>query len=249
MNDQYVGRICDVTKFTIREVTECGIKIRTLNKGATSMEEVAGKVVRYLYDTLYDGETGTRACSLVRFFKTHTFKKLDKELKDFAKGMLGGCDADPGIKCLTLLGTVGEKAEWNSRKTSKGHMAIPLPSEKAVEEIPMMRNLVKQLGIDVSQVVKPDPNLLLEMDQKTFNVFLVPEALGSSYIPAQEAFVIPYGIRSVVGFGGMLPKGDIFIVIMFMRAQITREAANLFKNLSLNLKLELLPFEQKVFTQ
>ena len=250
MNDQNVrGSVCDVTKFSIREMTGCGKEIRTMGNGAASMEDVAGKVVSYLYDTLYDGETGTRACSLVRFFKTHTFKKLDDELKAFAESMLGVGDADPGIKCLTLLGTIGENPEWNSRKSSKGHQAIPLPSEKAVEEIPMMRNLVKQLGIDVSQVVKPDPKLLLDMEQKTYNVFLVPEALGSPYIPAQKEFVVPHGIKSVIGFGGMLPTGDIFIVIMFMKVPISRETADLFKNLSLNVKLAVLPFEQKVFAR
>jgi hypothetical protein len=248
MNDQDIrGSICDVQKFTIREMTECGKEIRTMNNGAESMEEVAGKVVRYLYDFLYDGETGTRACSLVRFFKTHTFNKLDDELKAFAMSMLGGGDADPGIKCLTLLGTVGENPVWNSRKTSKGHQAIPLPSEKAVEEIPMMRNLVKQLGINVSLVIKPDPKLLLDMEQKTYNVFLVPEALGSPYIPAQKEFVVPYGIKSVTGFGGVLPSGDIFMVIIFLKVPVSRETADLFKNLSLNVKLALLPFENAVF--
>ena len=237
----------DVTDFTIREMTECGKAMRPMNNGAASMEEVAGRIVRYLYNTLVDGQTGMRACSLVRFFKTHTYEQLDDELKAFAVNMLGDGPVSSGMKCLTLLGTVGENQEWNSRRTSRGHQAIPLPSEKAVNEIPMMRNLIKQLGLSVSLVVKPDPALLLDMEQKTYNVFLVPEALGSPYIPAQKEFVVPYGIKSVTGFGGILPSGDIFMVIIFLKVPVSRETADLFKNLSLNVKLAVLPFENAVF--
>jgi hypothetical protein len=237
----------DITDFTIREVTECGKVMRNMNDGASSMEEVAGRIVRYLYDTLVDGQTGMRACSLVRFFKTHTYEQLDDELKTFAANMIGESPVSSGVKCLTLLGTVGENQEWNSRRTSRGHQAIPLPSEKAVNEIPMLRNLIKQLGLSVSLVVKPDPALLLDMEQKTYNVFLVPEALGSPYIPAQKEFVVPYGIKSVTGFGGMLPSGDVFMVIIFLKVPVSRESSALFKNLSLNIKLAVLPFENKVF--
>jgi hypothetical protein len=237
----------DVGNFTIREVTECGRAMRTIGLGATSMEEVAGRIVRYLHDTLIDGKTGERACSLVRFFKTHVYEGLDDELKNFALNMLGGSVPLPETKCFTLLGTVGENQEWNLRGTSKGHKAIPLPSEEVVHQIPMMRNLIKQLGLSVRSVVKPDQALLLDLEQKTYNVFLVPEALGSLYVPAQKEFVVPYGIKSVMGFGGMLPSLDIFVIIMFLKVPILREAADLFKNLTLNIKLALLPFEKTVF--
>jgi len=211
------------------------------------MEEVAGRIVRYLHDTLIDGHTGERACPLIRFFKTQAYEDLDDELKAFALNMLGGSTPLPGMKCLTLLGTVGENQEWNLRGTSKGHKAIPLPSEEVVHQIPMMRNLIKQLGLSVRSVVKPDPALLLDMEQKTYGVFLVPKALDSPYIPAQKEFVVPYGIKSVMGFGGMLPSLDMFVTIMFLKVSISRETADLFKNLSLNIKLAVLPFEKTVF--
>jgi len=248
MSNQSEGSTtCDVTNFTIREVTECGRALRRVGAGASSMEEVAGRIVRYLHDTLIDGQTGERACPLIRFFKTHAYESLDDELKDFALKMLGGNVPLPETKCFTLLGTVGENQEWNLRETSKGHKAIPLPSEETVLQIPMMRNLVQQLGLSVRSVVKPAPALLLDMDQKNYGVFFVPEASGSSYIPAQKEFVIPYGIKSVTGFGGMLPSLDIFVIIMFLRTSISRETADLFKNLSLNIKLAVLPFENNVF--
>ena len=248
MQNQNEGPITyDITNFTIREITEYGRAVRSMGWGASSMEEVAGRIVRYLYDTLINGETGERACALIRFFKTQAYEGLDDELKAFALNMLRENNFLPGMKCFTLLGTVGENEEWNLRGKSKGHKAIPLPSEEIVHQIPMMRNLIKQLGLSVQSVVKPDPALLLDMEQKTYGVFFVPEAFGSPYIPAQEEFAIPYGIKSVMGFGGMLPSQDIFVIIMFLKVPISRETADLFKNLSLNIKLAVLPFENTVF--
>ncbi|HHT9136537.1 MAG TPA: hypothetical protein ACFYEK_04750 [Candidatus Wunengus sp. YC60] len=238
----------DLLNFTIRDMTECGKVLRTIGKGAKSMEEAANQIVHHLYDSLIDGQSGNRACALVRFFKTHSYEKLDPELQGFSRDVLGNNPVLPDIKCLTLLATVGENTEWNSRKTSKGHKAIPLPSEQIVHQIPMIRNLIVQLGLSIGMVIKPDPRLLLDVEQKTYNVFYVPEALGSPYIPAQREFVIPYWIKSVLGFGGVFPSGDIFAVIMFLKVPITEGVADLFKTLALNIKIAVLPFENTVFT-
>jgi hypothetical protein len=75
----------------------------------------------------------------------------------------------------------------------------------------------------------------------------VPEALGNPYIPAQRDFIIPYGIRSILGFGGLLPSGDMFAVPMFFKVPVSREVADLFRPLSLNVKVAILPFESTVF--
>ncbi len=80
-----------------------------------------------------------------------------------------------------------------------------------------------------------------------YGVFYVPEALGSPYIPAQKEFVIPYGVRSVMGFGGMLPSLEIFVIIMFLNIPIPKDTADLFKNLSLSVKMAILPFERSIF--
>ena len=238
----------DLVNFTIYDMTKCGKVLRTIGKGAKSMEETANRIVHHLYDNLIDGQSGNRACSLVRFFKTHTYEKLDPELQSFSRDMLKNNPVSPDMKCLTLLATIGENPEWNSRKTSKGHKAIPLPSEQTVHQIPMIRNLIAQLGLSIGMVIKSDPKLLLDTEQKTYNVFYVPDAIGSPYIPAQREFVIPYGIKSVLGFGGVFPSGDIFATIMFLKVPITEGVADLFKTLALNIKIAILPFENTVFT-
>jgi hypothetical protein len=238
----------DLTGFTLRDMTLCGQVLRGMAHGATSMEEVAGRVARHFYDHLVDGASGARACALVRFFKTHAYGALGPDLRRVAQRTMGGGAPAPEMKCLTLLGTAGDEPDWSSRRASRSHQAIPLPSETAVQEIPMLRHLIAQLGLSVSMVVRPDPALLLDMERRTYSVFLVPEAVGSPFIPAQDAFVVPHGIRSVLGFGGALPSGGVFIVVLFLRIPVVRETAELFRNLSLNVKLAVLPFEGATFT-
>jgi hypothetical protein len=220
----------------------CG-HLRKAGDGASSMEEAAACVTRFLYDELADGEGQQRACLLVRFYKTHPLQALDPGLQVFARGIAPEGVALPDTtRCLTLLSTVGDEPAWCSRHSSEGHRAIPLPSGEAVERLPMIAQLVSQLGIDIAAIVRPDPAIFLDTFQHTFNVFYVPKAQGSPYIPAQESFVQPYGVQSVVGFGGLLPTGDLFSVILFTRVAVSRETAELFKPLALAAKLAVLPF-------
>ena len=51
-----------------------------------------------------------------------------------------------------------------------------------------------------------------------------------------------FSLLSVLGFGGLLPDGNLFVVILFARAYIPHETAELFKTLALSAKLAVLPF-------
>jgi hypothetical protein len=237
----------DINNFTIRDMTECGKALRMIGEGAKSMEEVADRIVRYLYDNLIDGETGTRACALVRLFKTHAYEGLDSELREVAQKMLGNKPAYPGMKCMVLLATTGDEQQWQSRKTSRGHKAVPLPSEEAMNQIPMFLPLIEQFGMQADMLIKPDPKFLLDLEQRAYNVYYVPEALGNPYISAQEGFIIPYKIKSILGFGGLLPSGEMFAVPMFFKVPVSKEVADLFRPISLNVKIAILPFGKTVF--
>lgn len=239
----------DLANFTLRDMTELGSSLRRIGDGAHSMEEVANRVVRYLFEHLIDGQTGARGCALVRFFKTHPYGGLDAEHREFAKAMLNDGAPTPSMRCLTLLATAGDKPEWNSPRNSTGHQAIPLVSKEIVSKAPMASNLLEQLGVHVDVLLNPNSGLLVESEPSSFNVFYVPIASQSPYIPAQEDFVKPMGIQSVLGFGGMLPLGDIFVVILFSKAAIPRETAELFRTLALNVKIAALPFDEAVFAR
>ena len=239
----------DIKSFGLKEMTECGTVLRNIGTGSKTMEEASGKIVRYFYDQFIDKESNKNACVLARLFKTHPYGELDEKLQNFVGGLSAGKSQAPDMKCLTLLATAGELPEWNLPEKSNGHQAIPLMSEQFVSAVPMISNLIQQLGLEIKQVVKPDSKLLLDISKKKYNVFYVPNALGSPYIPSQEKFVIPFKVKSVVGFGGVLPSGNLFATILFTRVLLAQETADLFKTLALNVKLALLPLEGQVFAE
>lgn len=229
----------DLSRLSLSDMTECGATLRRLGDGASSMEAAATEVVSYLRQALVTRDDAP-ACPLVRLYKTHALEKLPASLQEFARGA-GGQELDGGTRCLTLLATAGGLPEWNDRRMSRGHQAIPLPSPEAMRQLPMVLQLVRQLGLDPGQVVAPDADLMMDAAQRTFNVFYVPQAEGSPYIPAQE-FVREHRIASVIGFGGLLPPAELFAVILFSEVPIGHEAAELFKPLSLSAKMPILRF-------
>ncbi|MEG4147046.1 SpoIIE family protein phosphatase [Microcoleus sp. Pol12B5] len=240
----------DLTRFTLRDMAECGLALRQFGLGVKSMEEASNRIVRYLYENFCTKPTGEKSCALVRLFKTHAYEDLEVEVAEYARSVLGDYSPWPTMKCMIPLATVGEQTEWNSRHTSVGHKAIPLASESVVAQMPMISQLIRQLGLDIKTVINPDPNLLVEIEQRKYNIFYVPEAIGSPYIPAQDSFVIPFGIKSVLGFGGLLPSGNMFAIILFLKVQIPISTVQMFSTLALNVKTALLSFDRaSVFAQ
>ena len=240
----------DLTKFNMANMVECGMALRTFGPSSQSMEEAADKIVRFLYRHLLDPKTGKNAVALVRFFKTHDYDELPPDLKASSSEIVPSASIPPGMKCLTLLASAGDEAEWNSRNSSRGHKAIPLPSQDFVRQFPMISSLVRQFGLELNSVLRPDPSCLRDLDETTYNVFHVPTALGSAYIPAQEDFVIPYGIESTLGFGGMLPSGNLFATIMFFKVPISHDIADLFQPLTLSVKIAVLQHDtEQIFRQ
>ena len=236
----------DYAKFSDADLKECGVNIAALGGGASSMEDAANKIVNYLYDNIADS-SGGKANALVRFYKTHPYGQLDLGLQGFAQGILGSAPSDD-TNCLTILATMEDNENWKSRSKSNGHRAIPLASTHMVAGIPMISRLLTQFGLDVGSVMRPDPMLIGDLSEKTYNTFYAPEALGSPYIPAQDDFVIPNGIKSVLGFGGILSTGELFVVIMFSKASIPADLANKFSAMGASVKEAVDPFAgDKVF--
>lgn len=230
----------DLARFGLSDVTRVGAEFRRLGATASSMEEVGARIVQTLHASL--GAGAQPACALVRMFVTVPYARLDDEQRAFALALLGGKEPPPTMKCLTLLATAGEQAEWNDRRRSVGHLALPLASPESVSRSPMIAQLIRQLGIEIGSLLSADPQLLTDTQQHTFNVFHVEKAKGSPFIPAQLAFVEPFGIESVVGFGGLLPPGELFATIIFSRTPVSRSTADMLRTLALNVKVALLPF-------
>jgi hypothetical protein len=225
----------DLTKFDLGDMLKSSLRLRETASGAPTLEVSAQRVCRFLYDELH-GPDGQRACALVRCYKTHAYASLDPELQSFARGVLGSETPRSTMKVLTLMATVGQNSAWNSRHLSRGHRAIPLPSPEIVEKAPMISQLIKEFGLELSSVLQPSPDVVQELAGKRHGVFHVERALGSPYIPAQEEFVARFGIESVLGFGGLLATGDLFAVILFATVHVPASTAERFKSLALDVK-------------
>lgn len=237
----------DLHRFELSDMITLGSELRQLHSDGESMEESSAAIVRYLYEHLQDPSTGEKNCVLVRMFKTHRFGDLEPELQKFARAAATDAegtvspDLNDDTRCLTLLATAGARGEWNRRGTSAGHQAIPLVTEEVVRQAPMVAQLIQQIGVDIAQVVGKKNAIVLDDDEQNYNVFHVPEAEGSAFVPGQ-AFVQESGVRSVLGFGGLFPSGELFAVIIFSRVYIPRETAEMFRTLALGVKLALLPY-------
>lgn len=241
----------NLTDFGLGEMLRCSLEIRRVARREPSMEAAAKRISRFFYDELATSG-GARACALVRCYKTHAYGALPPDLRRFAKRALRSTDSPVTItdsmRCLALLATVGDEPGWNERHLSTGHQAIPLPSPQIVQRAPMISQLIHEFGLALSDVVQPSADVVRRLEGKTYGVFHVEEAAGSPYIPAQAQFVERYGIRSVVGFGGSLPAGELFAVILFTRTVISAGTADRFRTLALDVKGCLVPFsEQNVF--
>jgi len=214
----------------------CTTALRNMGSDAAAMQDVADEMVNYLRAQLVDA-AGRPACVLVRLYKTHAFGELPRELQEFAASGLD--EPDSRTRVLTLLSSAGDELEWNDVAASKGHRAIALPDAEAVGRYPMIAQLIAQLGLEVAQVVAPDMGMLVDADRPEYNVFYVEDAVGSPSIPAQD-FVEAYGVRSALGFGGLLPRGDMYAVVLFSRVHVPRASAQLFRSVALGVNLPLI---------
>jgi hypothetical protein len=205
------------------------------------MEDMADSLAQYFYDLFRATPEAPSQCSLVRLFKTCANSELPQDLWS-ALSPSEGVDPDADTRCLVLLGSRGEHPQWNSRQDSQNHKVISLESTEVVSSIPMISNLIRMLGLNLNDVVKPNPELSVA-GFYPLSVFHVEDAADSPFIPAKADFIIPYGIRSVVGFGGLLTYSDMFTIIMFFKVPVSQESAIMFKGLAEQVHQLLMPYQ------
>ncbi|MCP4296043.1 MAG: hypothetical protein GY786_10580, partial [Proteobacteria bacterium] len=174
----------DLTKFSLQDMSEVGDALQQMELKAKNIDELSDMMVQFFFYYLGDTQTGEKSSVLVRFFMTYPYSSLDAELQQSADRMLGSKPEDQDMKCLKLLATAGMQPEWNSTIHSKGHRIIPLQNEEKVKKILyMIYEFIDQMGMDISNVLNPDTKLSSELEERIFNVYHVPEALGNPHIP------------------------------------------------------------------
>jgi hypothetical protein len=242
----------DLEHLTADDMAAIGRDLRLLGNRASHRQAVAERIVRYLHDSFRVPATAEPACVLVRCFQTCPYAGLPLEYQYAAEELLEAMPSRPEMSCLALLATCGSKLVWNDVATSVNHQSIPLPSVEVVKRAPMIARLLGEIGVPLERVVTPpgSPDFLLERAADCgggpaldiFNVFYVEHALNSPFIPAQDDFVKPFGVHSVLGVGGLLPDGELFVVLLFLRIPVSRRVAELFRALALSVKAAMLNF-------
>ena len=92
----------DVTQFSLKDMTQCGAALRDLAIDASTMEETANRIVRYLHHHLTDAN-GESVCVLTRFFITMPYSELDEDNQRYAQKLLGDVPVATQLRCQTLL--------------------------------------------------------------------------------------------------------------------------------------------------
>ena len=225
------------------ELIGLGRRLHHLRDDCDSMEAAAQRIAETLFHELCD-EEGKPACVLTRLFVTLPVDLLEASLKKRAVARLpvkerADCSK---VMCLTLLGSMGVEPAWTNRQGSSAHAVIPLMRPEDLGQLPMIAKLLEQLQIEPSLVLEPQSHPSVPIEPQLYQVFHLEPTDGAAPLPAQAEFVQRYGIDSVFGFGGLLPGGSLFAVLMFSRVRISPDQLALFRPLALYTKLAFLPF-------
>jgi hypothetical protein len=221
------------------EVILCGAAAARAASGAQSLEDAADQTVHHLYGALWDPNADQPATALVRFYRTINFGDLDSSLQEYAAAVMRPEKPWPSMKCFTLMGTAGALPEWNRRQSSAAHRAIPLSSRVAIERLPMVSRLIRDLGMSVDALVDPPVSETISDPGVPLNVFYIKRAEGHRSVPDQE-FVREHGIQSVVAFGGSIGTSDLWTIIIFTRIELRPEVAALFRLLAPDVSIAVL---------
>lgn len=234
---------------TASDLTQVRRALTLCATGHTSLDSVAQQIVDLLFQELGGEDPDEPQVALARCFVTCPYSMLASrpDLKALASQLLGGSVPDPEHRCMVLLGTRGISDAWNQPRTSTGHQVIPLGSPELMQKTPMITELCRQIGIPREDFLTRGAVPMLDLAVRNAGFFHIPEALGSPFIPAQDGFVKPYGVRSVLGLGAPLSEHDFFTVLLFARVPISTETATALKPLTLSIKLALSVLRHRLF--
>lgn len=182
----------------------------------STFEEAAQFSVQHIYENFLD-DAGQPMFALVRVFRACLPSELPPEQ-----------DSPPSDdpQWLALFGTAGDEPAWNDRLQSVGHRIIPAGAFST----PMLKASFEALGfasLTETEFVRNVGSLA-----SYTKYFHVEKAEGSPYIVAQDNFVKPYGIQSVVGIGSPFASGAFYMCLGFSKKTITDDEANRFSQLS-----------------
>ena len=160
---------------------------------------------------------------LIRLYVTVPYRDLSLDEQRAAERIGAKLDVAKRItdstEVLCLLATRGVMDDWNDRRRSVDHRALPLVDDAFVSSAPMLDSLFAQLGIKNASAPVQSERVGID------GIFFIDDATsardgrGRHIVPAQR-FVEEHGVRSVFGFGGRYISGRIMAMIAFSRATL-----------------------------
>lgn len=231
------GETVSLTALSLMDVVRCIARVREQAASAVSLEEFAQGLMECCQDTFHLPHTSDPEIVLGRCFVTRPFRELSDEVQAWLQqGEDRISDPSTGL-CLSLVGSAGLVAGLNDPTVSSLYRAIPIDSDRFAIRFPMFAEIFRQIGISISDRRFGSGAMNVGAVGTGCNVFSVPVAQGSPDIPAQSEFVRPYGVRSVVGFGGWYGQEQYFLVVMFSGVAIPSESVELLRLLALAVRV------------
>ncbi len=200
--------------------------------GCESLEDAAQSYMNVLYEELRE------SILLARFFAAIPLNRLPEENRAFASDLARAKNVENLMSddtlVLSLLGSRGKEEAWNHRKSSSGHVGIPLISAEFIEAFPMMSRLLKQMGLGLDWIENNDLALVVKTAGKMGGIFYVEDAAterdnrGRKIIAAQD-FVREHRVKSVFGIGGGYLGTEIFFTsIIFTNEFVNKDIVQRF---------------------
>lgn len=207
------------TSSTPQDFSDFGRQLWLKKNTFASHEQVSQYIVEQLYQEFLTDD-GQPQLALVRIFRLTDVDDLPQRVRALVS-------ADER-EVMALTGTWGIEEAWQHRSRSEGHQAVPISAIAIPDKIPMFQSVLAQLGIDIEHFYRTQ-ELIAVGDRPYQGTFFIPDATVPA-IPAQEGFVRPYDIQSLVGFGGFMgSEGTImYLLYAFSQVPVSQKAAQAF---------------------
>ncbi len=105
----------------------------------------------------------------------------------------------------------------------------------------MISELFSRFNVRLEDISNDSPAIAANAP-RVFDLFRVDDARGNASVPDQEEFVVRYGIRSVIGFGGTCRHGDLFVIMIFSKCELGDEFARKLRTLALDVVTSVFRF-------
>lgn len=197
-------------------------------KGIDKVDDLAQSFTDIIYEYFHESLVLLRLFSSVPYasLPTQDRQLVDKKANDSGTTHL----YSDGTPILTLLGTRGQKSEWNERHKSQGFRCIPLVSSAYVASLSMLSMQFKKMEFDFGLFDAWDTTIVATGHADEYSGMLYVNHAGidkdeqGRMIVPHQAFVAENNVKTVVGFGGGYPNHPTIATLFAFTNEILSES-------------------------